>query len=75
MWNPFKSTGNEFGEHLPDEDAILEQESHYLRANNQDQAQQKCEEIASEFDGVDPKAISFGRKDFDCRFGVWRNRK
>ena len=73
--NPFKSAGNELGQHLPDSDAILETESHYIRADNQDKAQRKCEEIATEFDGIEPEVRSFGRKDFDCRFSVWRKPK
>lgn len=72
MWNPFKSTGNELGEHLPDEDAVLEEESHYIRASSQPKAQKRCEDIATEYDGVDPKVKPKGPSEFDCRFGVWR---
>ena len=72
MWNPFKSTGNEFGEYLPDEKATLETEEHFIEAKNADRAQEKCEQIAQEFGGIKPKARSIDKGKFKCKFGVWR---
>ncbi|MEM6256633.1 MAG: hypothetical protein AAF821_27310 [Cyanobacteria bacterium P01_D01_bin.156] len=76
MWNPFKSRAVEdYGKYLPDEEAVLEEESHYIWARSKPKAKQRCEEIASEYDGIDPEVESIGPSEFDCRFGVWRKSK
>jgi len=49
---------NELGVSLPDEAAQLETETEPLQARNQRDADRKCEEIAEEYGGTDPRAVS-----------------
>jgi len=63
---------NELGVSLPDEAAQLETETEPLQARNQRDADRKCEEIAEEYGGTDPRAVPTGKQSFDCRFKVWR---
>ncbi len=43
-----KISYNELGEYLPDEEAQLDEESERIQAENESEAKEKCQEIASE---------------------------
>ncbi len=59
---------NLLGEYLPDTDAQPKQESKRIQANNQREANKKCEEIAQQYGGTDANAKPIGEKLFDCKF-------
>lgn len=65
-------TQNEFGAFLPDEKAQPCEETERIQANNQKEADKKCEKIAEEYGGTCPDAKPVGKRQFDCQFKVWR---
>lgn len=66
-----KPSENELGDHLPDSEAQPRIESKRIQANNQKQADEKCDKVAKEYGGTDPKAKPIGPKLFDCKFKIW----
>lgn len=64
---------NELGATLPGSDAELCEESETIQAYNDCDAKKKCQEIAEEYGGSDPKATRAGSSGlYDCRFKLWR---
>ncbi|AFY36034.1 hypothetical protein [Calothrix sp. PCC 7507] len=55
-WFTKKTSGNEFGEYLPDEEAQLQEESIRIRASNDKEAQEKCEQESEPYNGIDTTA-------------------
>jgi len=70
-WFTKKTSGNELGEYLPDDEAQITEKSERLQANSQPEADKKCEEIASEYGGMEASAKPVGKSWFDCTFKVW----
>jgi len=67
-----KSSANELGDHLPEDDAQPCVESERIEAKNRDKAKEKCEDIAEAYGGTDPEVEPIGKGLFDCTFKLWR---
>ncbi len=50
-----KTSDNELGEYLPDEEAQLQEGSEPIQAKSRDEAQKKGKEVASQYDSVNQK--------------------
>ncbi|HLP89353.1 MAG TPA: hypothetical protein VK184_12275 [Nostocaceae cyanobacterium] len=73
MFSGFRGTaGNELGEYLPNEEAELQEESERIQANNQQEAKEKCDQVAKEYGGIESKAERIDKNLYDCKFKVWR---
>ena len=72
-WSPKKKTSNkEFGEYLPDDEAQLNEGSEPIYTRNDKQAQEKYQEVAAEYGGVEAKVEPTDRKnEYDCQFKFW----
>lgn len=71
-FTPKKTSDNELGDYLPDDEAQLQEGSEPIQAKNPQEAEKKCEEIAAEYNAVESKAHPTDRKDdYDCRFKFW----
>lgn len=64
---------NEFGDYLPEDDSDLEEEGELIQAKSYPQAKKKCEQVAKEYGGINPKVEKLDQGWFDCQFQVWRN--
>jgi len=72
-WGQKKPSDNELGEYLPESEAELSIQSEPLQAKNRNEAEKKCEEIAAEYGGIEPKVEkdSIGVNTWDCKFKLW----
>lgn len=71
-FSPKKPSNNELGEHLPDEDAQLQEGSEPIQARGQKDADRKCKEVAAQYDAVEFNAERTERKnEYDCKFKFW----
>lgn len=58
---------NEFGDYLPGDDEVLEEESERIQAESRPSAEKKCAQIAGEYGGFDSEVERIGKKWFDCK--------
>jgi len=75
LWNPKnRVSNNELGEYLPDDQAQPYEESETIQAKSRDEAEEKCEETAVDYGGIDPKVdeVDSGNGFWDCKFKLWR---
>ncbi len=71
-FTPKKTSNNELGDYLPDDEAQLQEGSEPIQATGQKEADELCEEVAAEYGGTDAKAHRTDRKnEYDCRFKFW----
>lgn len=61
-------------EYLPDPDAVEETESEPVQGFSKDQAQRRCNEVAKQYDGKNPRVNRTGRAWWNCMFEVWRSK-
>jgi hypothetical protein len=67
-----KTSDNELGEYLPDEDAQPYEESEEIAASSEPEAQEKCRETAAEYGGTNPQVKPTERKGrWNCNFTLW----
>ncbi len=67
-----KTSDNELGEYLPDEEAQLQEGSEPIQAKSRNEAEKKCKEVASQYDAVESEAKPTKRNnEYDCRFKFW----
>lgn len=73
FWTPRKKVSeNELGEYLPDEDAQQYEESERIQAENESEAKEKCQEVAGEYGGTEPKVEETNVDNlWDCKFKLW----
>lgn len=73
LWSPKnKISDNELGEYLPNDEAQPYEESERIKAKNESEAREKCEEVASEYGGIDPKVEETNVDNiWDCKFKLW----
>ncbi len=73
FWSSKKKTSdNELGEYLADEDAQPFEQSEEIGAATEPDAKEKCNETAAKYGGTDPKVTPTDRDGrWDCRFKLW----
>lgn len=67
-----KSSDNELGDYLPEDDAQQYEQSEPIQAYNKEDAEEKCDELAASYGGTEPEVEHTGRKgEYDCKFKLW----
>jgi hypothetical protein len=67
-----KPSDNELGEYLPDGEAEVKEGSEYIEAKTKPEAQEKCEEIASQYGATDSEVEPLENDgDWNCKFKFW----
>lgn len=68
----FRSTGNEMGDYLPDDEATLLQGQDTVKGKNKDEAQESCADLASEYNAISSDVEETEDDDtWICKFKFW----
>jgi hypothetical protein len=71
----FRSTGSEMGDYLPDDEATLQEEQIPVKGKTEDEAREKCQEEASEYNAVESRVEPFDDTEetgiWNCKFKFW----
>ncbi|MCM0592285.1 MAG: hypothetical protein ACSI46_15075 [Gloeotrichia echinulata DVL01] len=67
-----RSTANEMGDYLPDDQATLQEEQIRVQGKNEQEAREKCREEASQYDAVESD-VEPTKDDntWNCKFKFW----
>lgn len=71
-WFFSKSSDNELGEYLPDDEATLQEGSEIIEAKGDKAAEKECKEVASQYNAVSSEVEPTDQQDtWNCKFKFW----